>query len=388
MVDTVLLKIPHPDFAVMKYELFTPNARGIFHEPYLPFNGQPFIKCINNPTKQDKEQGIYLPRLTVYKRVGRGGFGINLHIELSLPKLMYGNNFDELTDDDFEDLLAKLVKQLFLMGVMVRKETLRAAKVYAIHYSKNIPFVDYTTSSLILSYLMKVKVTQRMDVNFTDFRNEGEAARYYAKNHEFVCYDKIADLGKSKDRAIEKDDRKHNLQTDIFTAIRQQEIPIEVLRLELRLKSRKKMQHIYGKVGLAEDFTFGAMFKQSVAQTLLKYYWGIIFDELMSVLLQDMSFAEEFSFVARQRPQWKPQRVFAAIGLRRMILEEGHRKARRRFEKCGNGRTMDRVYKDIKDLDFKVLNRAKPFQHVSKALADFTPLRMKDFDLPAECNTL
>ena len=38
--------------------------------------------------------GIYRPRLTIsaMRRRRSGGFAINLHIELSLPKLLYGNN--------------------------------------------------------------------------------------------------------------------------------------------------------------------------------------------------------------------------------------------------------------------------------------------------------
>lgn len=114
MIDTILLKVPYPNFSITRLDMFEPNARGIFTAPFLPFNGQRYIKCINNPTKSDKLAGIYLPRLTLYKNVGKGkgGFITNLHIEFSAPKLLYGNNFDELAETDFEVVLKILRKQL------------------------------------------------------------------------------------------------------------------------------------------------------------------------------------------------------------------------------------------------------------------------------------
>jgi len=381
MIDTILIKVPYPNFAVTLYDMFQPNAKGLFHAPFLPFHGQPFVKCVNNPTKADKEQGIYKPRLTVVKRVAKGGFGINLHIELSLPKLMYGNNFDELKDSDLEEIRRLLSKQLLLMGVHVSKEHLLDAPVYAVHYSKNIAFDDYTTSSLILNSLEKIKLNAQIDLNATDFRNQGEAVRYYAKSHEFVCYDKVADLNKSKDRATEKEDREYNLQTDIFEAIRNEGTPFEVLRLELRLKSRPKMKKLFEKLGIENDLTFASLFSQRLSQKLLQNQWKTIYDELIPVLLQALDTPEQFELIARQQNKYTPTRVLAMTALCAMIREEGHRKVRGRIKARFSDRTMQRLYKDIKELDFKVLNRAAPFDHITQSLKDFVPLRSEQFSV-------
>lgn len=383
MIDTVVLKIPADHFSVTRFDAFEPNARGLFSQPFLPFHGQPYIKCINNPSKEDIKQGIYRPRLTIYKRVARGGFGINLHIELSLPKLLFGNNFDELTDSDFEVVIPALKKQLLFMGVLVSQENLRNAPVHAVHYSKNVMFDDFTTASMILADLEKIKMNRHMDLNRTDFRNQGEAVRYYSKAYEFVLYDKIADLTKSSDRAIEKDDRDCNLQMNIFDAVRKQgKRPVEVLRLELRLKSQQKMKALFERVGLGNGCSFQALFNMRISQILLRDYWDDIYEQLIPILLQELDAPQQFALIAKQRPEWKPQRSLTAVAICAMIRAEGHRKTRSRIVKHFSPRTLERAYNDIKGLDFRILNKAKPFQSVTKALEVFLPLQSKDFILP------
>lgn len=384
MIDTVVLKVPFPKFAVTLYDSFTPYARGIFQEPFLPFPpGQPYIKCINNPSKEDKLRGIYRPRLTIVKRVGsgKGGFGINLHIELSLPKFMFGNNFDELRDADLEAIVTKLTRELLLMGVHVSKSNLMEAEVHAVHYSKNVVFTDHTTASLILGYLEKIKLDQRLDLNSTEYRNHGEAVRYYAKSHELVFYDKVADLAKSKDRATEKDDREQNLQMGFFDQLRRDGQLIEVVRMELRLKNRQKMKLLFQKLGIENDLTFASMFSMKLSQRLLLNEWNAIYAEMCPVLLQELKTSELLPLIAKQRPQWTPKRVLSLIALHAIIRDVGYRKFRGQFTKYFSARVLQRMYADLKELDFKILNKAKPFEYITQTLRDFVPLKKRDFTL-------
>lgn len=384
MIDTILLKIPHPKFAVTRYDYFMPHAGGLFHEPWLSFPpNQKYIKCINNPSKEDKLRGIYRPRLTIIKRVGagKGGFGINLHIELSLPKFMFGNNFDELQNTDWEDLIMKLKRELLFMGVIVKKEDLMDAPVHAVHFSKNIVFTDHTTASLILGYLEKIKVNQRLDLNSTEYRNHGEAVRYYAKSHELVFYDKVADLKKSKDRATEKDDREQNLQMSFFDQLRRDGQLVEVVRIELRLKSRQKMKLLFQKLGIENDLTFWSMFSDKLSQRLLLNEWDAIYTELRPVLLQELKTSELLPLIARQRPQWTPKRVLSLVAVHAIISDVGYRKFRTQFIRHFSARVLQRMYADLKELDFKILNKAKPFEYITQTLHDFKSLKKKDFTL-------
>ena len=51
----------------------------------------------------------------------RGGFSLTLRIEFSAPKLVLGNNFDELRSRDFERVLDALHRALQDMGVQWAK---------------------------------------------------------------------------------------------------------------------------------------------------------------------------------------------------------------------------------------------------------------------------
>ena len=75
-------------------------------------------------------KGIYKPHLTLTHRMGIHGRAENvLRIELSLPKLLFGNNFDELQHKDFAAIIDKLVAVLSTMGVTVTAEALAHAPV-------------------------------------------------------------------------------------------------------------------------------------------------------------------------------------------------------------------------------------------------------------------
>jgi hypothetical protein len=59
-----------------------------------------------NGTKKELLNGIYKPHLTLaYHRGIQGVVELLLKIELSLPKLLYGNNFNELQYKDFKTIV-------------------------------------------------------------------------------------------------------------------------------------------------------------------------------------------------------------------------------------------------------------------------------------------
>lgn len=97
MIDTVVLTLSQDQFKVLDYDKFTPSARGLFEPPFYRLGSNGIIRCIQNPTKEDRLRGRYRPRLTLTKRVIAGGPSISLRIECSIPKLLYGNNFAEIT---------------------------------------------------------------------------------------------------------------------------------------------------------------------------------------------------------------------------------------------------------------------------------------------------
>ncbi|MCH8908784.1 MAG: MBL fold metallo-hydrolase [Candidatus Heimdallarchaeota archaeon] len=98
---------------------------------------------MNNPKKSEIQRHGYLPRLTLIARNDKEKFILQLKIEFSAPKILYGNNFDELTGENFYELIAELKEKLKIMGVVTTEDKLIDANISAIHSSKNIILDKY-----------------------------------------------------------------------------------------------------------------------------------------------------------------------------------------------------------------------------------------------------
>ena len=98
MIDTIAITLTSDSFQITQPDKFTPSARWIENYGCAVYG----IRSKQNPTKKELKQGIYKPRLTLSHRFTKNHTPeIILRIELSLPKLLFGNNFDELQYKDF-----------------------------------------------------------------------------------------------------------------------------------------------------------------------------------------------------------------------------------------------------------------------------------------------
>ena len=130
-----------------------------------------------------------------------------MKIELSLPKLFYGNNFQELKGKDFNPFIQKLSSTLIKWGLLLP----------LMHYRRRLsqhPLLkEYCAHRWLnpISYINKIKeanIKLSLDTNQTDYRNEGHSYKWHCNSYEVVFYDKIKDLEKAKQsdkRAVEKD---------------------------------------------------------------------------------------------------------------------------------------------------------------------------------------
>jgi len=151
MLDTIVLTLSKGMYYINEPDRFEPSARLILDDNSST-GSRGYIPVKQNPTRRELQNGIYKPRLTLTTRYNHTGRReATLKIELSLPKLLFGNNFDELSDENFEAVTSLLRLKLKEMGVMVFTKVLENAPVSAIHYSKNIPLTDGTTPHFLIS---------------------------------------------------------------------------------------------------------------------------------------------------------------------------------------------------------------------------------------------
>lgn len=345
MIDTIILVIPYPDFRVLDAERFDPplyslNTAGCSRRGH-----------VNNPTVEDKKNGVYMPRLTVARRPRKSGSVTSLKIEFSAPKILFRNNLDELKETDFSEVIAVLHHKLRDMGVFVGENHLRAARVSAVHFSKNIVLREGYTATFVIKELAKIDLSRRLDLTKIDFRNEGRSLQYYTASHSFVVYDKISDLSQPKARAIDKDQTKD--QFSLFSHIQQKGIGLEVLRIEIRLSKRRKLKSILGKMGYSyhNDPLFQDVFRKELSQRVLKLYWNdVVKNQGLFIFEMNTNAQGVFKKILAEFPQLKLKEALYLVGLNLVCKDKGIRELRSLVEKHHSDRTWYRIKKDFKKL--------------------------------------
>ncbi len=337
-----------------------------------------YSKFVRNPTKKEKESGYYFPRLSGIKRKSNGGVDAFIKIEFSIPKLLYMNNLDEVKESDFKLVIDALKDRLLRMGIAVPSKYLTFAPVTAVHYSKNILLTDGYTSQFILSELSKIDIRKSFDFSKTKFTNDGQSIYAYTIAHSFVIYDKIADLKKDEKRAVDKDQTLY--QRTLFDVIEKKDL-YEVLRFEIRISKKQKLNALFKKLGFKENPTFEDVFKRKISKTVVQHYWDTLVKN-NSTLLFGFAFGPKdlLKQILIANPKLKPKQALYFASLMSMTKDgNGIRELRSILSKYSDNRTWYRIKDDIKNVSGS-LKKTRPrdwFDQIEKALKQFETFKSK-----------
>ena len=343
MIDTVVLILSNDMYDIDEPDKFVPSARWALKEnPGYVFG----IQSKQNPTRKELISGIYKPRLTLFNRINLvGKREILLKVELSLPKLLFGNNFNELQLKDFKLVLNKLVLVLETMGIKTTEQNISKAPISAIHYSKNIQLTDGSIPYHFINKIKEANIKLSLDVNQTDYRNDGHSYRWHCNSYEVVFYDKIKDLEKAKQsskRSLEKDSA---LQLSLFDAFKKRN-KLEILRMEVRLNKRQKIKQLLKTLNIKSDLSLKSLFKPAISKKILLHY----IDELeskRSVLLDYKPSNDKtlLSALIINNPEHSPKQILQMFGLKKSLESFNARELRTIFSKQ-NQRSWHRLMAD------------------------------------------
>lgn len=375
-MDTIVITLNKGMYYISEPNKFEPSAKLIFDNS-LFMGSRGYIPAKQNPTKKDLLNGIYKPRLTLTNRFNStGNKEATLKIELSLPKLLFGNNFDELSTDDFSQTVLVLKSRLKDMGVEVWKSTLENAPVSAIHYSKNIPLTDGTTPHYIISKIKQANIKLSLDVNQTDFRNEGYSFKWHANSYEVAFYDKIKDLETAKNsekRSLEKDSV---LQLHLFDTFKKRN-HLEVLRMEVRLNKRQKIIQLFRSIGIDSEIKFQNLFDPNISQKVLLHYLDELESKRFSLFdYKPSSPSELLTSIRINNPKLGLKKIVQLYGLKQIFDSVSPRELRPMFEKHSQ-RSWYRLISEAKGINLPVVK--SPFLIIRKNLVDFIPLKLVDY---------
>ena len=367
MVDTVKLLIPIYDPLTLCGVAFDRFAL----EQLIRGRGRAQI-YFNPSPKYATGLGKYMPSLTLTRRASKViGVSYLLAVEFSAPKMLFGNNFSEITEADFEQLLAVLQAKLIeLTGRTFTRDQLAQSDVGSWHPCKNIVFQDYTSCQTVLSTIAKLDISRIYDLQRTNFR-DGHVVHIHCNSLDIAFYDKMADLRKAKvseKRAFENDSA---IQLPLLNSLKGAG-HIEVLRQEVRFGGRRSIKNAFPGLGV---WTFESLFKKDLNQAVLLKHWHKLADSSDMLALDAKKPYELLQNYLIENPDTKPRDAMAAVT---GILINGQHGVLglRNLVEAYNPRSWAPIKKL---LHAPQAHRFAHFQHVQKTLEEFTPVSMGDY---------
>lgn len=384
MLDTVSLKIKHPDFKVTRPELFSPKL--IMHNPQSDFirkeiNG--FQKYTQNASAEDREKGQHRPCLTVYRRF-EDMLTYDLHAEFSIPKMLFGNNLQELRDEDFPSVVSKLRSELAGMGVEVSEDVIRNSIVTKAHFGKNVVLPENLTVKDAIVVLQKADLGRAMEVNRREFKNGGDALYFYTTSRNIVFYDKVKDIDKDRNVAVDKNKTAQEKEL-LGTVLSPQ---TQILRLEIRFTRQISVTSFVGKLlnEKLESVTFAKIFNGDLCRNAVLASWNDIADRPSNQLAFKMTISPEEvlnAIISREQTNKSAHalnRVLVSFGLYNLIKEFGIRYVRDKLEAVWSNESCG------KRLNKKIIQSAVSLQEIPNiAIISWIGSKLKEFeryDLP------
>lgn len=333
MIDTVCLLIPQSEIKVLDMTTWT-----------LQSKTSGYFRYVKNPSEQNLKTGKYFPRLSLYGKWFKQEACIR--IEFSVSKLVFLNNLDELDDSDFPLAITTLQERLETMGVIISKGTLENAKVSIVHFSKNIPLSNGYTTNYLISEMNKINFGKIYDLTRAKYTNDGQSLYIHTASHEFIIYNKIADILASEKRAIDRD--RTTYQQNIFADTENKNKLPEVIRFEVRLVKKKKLNSVLKKFGYKENPSFRDVFSSELSKKIVIHYWKTIINAEGSGLFSiSLSNKDLLQLIFMTQPNIKPKQAIYLAGLS-IISKDGMRELRSIISKKSGDRTWYRIAEDIR----------------------------------------
>lgn len=170
MIDTITIRLPLKKIHFKNDDEFRPIS---LSEIYY-FRPQKYVKTIFNPGKTLAKNTRYTPTYIGEKILANNGTGVGyfLKVEASLPKLLFGNNVEELSPgDEYLNTIVKTLQDAILrdLGIRYTAEEILSGDVVKIHIGKNFKFDDPGAPTTIIQIVCKSRADRRCDDRKKEF---------------------------------------------------------------------------------------------------------------------------------------------------------------------------------------------------------------------------
>lgn len=249
------------------------------------------------------------------------------------------------------------------------------------HFSKNIPLTGHYTASYAIKELGKLDVTKKLDLNNRHFQNDGHALYFYAGSYSLVLYDKMKDISLPRSKAVDKDE--YNGQLSLFEPFQEHKLPKEVLRFEIRITNKQKLNSPLTGLGYTKNPTFAEVFNKEMASKVLLYYWDFIYSKQAQFILKfdekpDKLLPAIVQHYKSQHRKIPAKQALSILGAMVFTKEHGLRAFRNSIALNYSDRTWFRLSKLLSQAS-EITASSKPFgfvDDIERELTEFNPYKV------------
>lgn len=184
-----------------------------------------------------------------------------------------------------------------------------------------------------------------------------------------------------RSKAVDKDE--FNGQLSLFEPLQENKLPKEILRFEVRVTNKQKLNSLLTSLGYKTNLTFKEVFNKELSSKVLLYYWDFIYSKRAQFILKieekpDKLLPAIVQHYKSQNKKIPAKQALSILGAMVFTKEHGLRAFRNNIASNYSDRTWFRLSKLLAQASEITSNR-KPFEFVEdiqRELTEFNPYRV------------
>ena len=318
------------------------------------------LLLIDKPSAKLLKSGHYEPKISISRQPRIGGMSEVLKIEMNAPKILFGNNICECSDEQLPTLVKLLQQFLISKDIQVSIPDLYNAQVVSLHIGKNIILPTGFNVAFILNELAKADMKRYWDFSQVNYINNGQAMKFHSTHFELTLYDKLKEVQqKSPHRCIEEDGCYQNIPLSLSIDSTQ------LLRFEVRLCNSKQIQRIFKVLDiLADGLTLKNIFNSAITQKINTYFWEKLVEAYACLRLNG---TRPDTILRLLTSRYKGLKALQLFGIVQALQTFSIRELRMLFKDCP---TFPRLLKEIKTIPIEGSMMDQVFQSIGKQIME------------------
>ena len=277
-MDTVIIKIYGPNkFKIRNRTLFLPELTKRTIKDVSQNERSSILPYLRLFRLHPKPREEYIPRVEVYETLTKDRKTVRyvLKIEFSVPKLLYWNSLQEVSEKDQQRVFRALQASLASVSIIMDVETIAKASVTAIHACKNIPLPRTVRMREVINELSKIDISKAFDVSDKQYKKGSRVLNVFSGTIDWSMYDKVSDCLRPKNKRSDKGRIDHERIVIEKYGLQNQ----EVFRYEYRIKKTQTVKREINKL-LGREYltvvTFEDLFTPGLLKSLVINSWNAL----------------------------------------------------------------------------------------------------------------